>query len=63
MALLDPIILIAFFGGLGLAYLIGRAVRTLIRKRRAAKAVREPDLRSRQVKRAHKRRRQKGERP
>ena len=62
MALLDPIILIAFFGGLGLTFLIARMVRKLVDKRRAAKTVRGPDRRSRQVKRAQKRRLQKNDR-
>jgi hypothetical protein len=62
MALLDPIVLIAFFGALGLTFLIARMVRKLVDKRRAAKTVRGPDLRSRQVKRAQKRRLQKSDR-
>ena len=55
MALLDPIVLLVFFGALGLTYLVGRVIRGFLQRRRSAKTVAGPDLRSRQVKRAHKR--------
>lgn len=62
MALLDPVVILAFLGGVSLAYVIGRVVREILRRRRAAKFVPGPDPRSRQVKRAHKRRLKKSER-
>lgn len=62
MALLDPIVIFAFACGLGLAYVIGRIVREVLRRRREAKFVAGPDTRSRQVKRAQRRRRKKADR-
>lgn len=55
MFLGDPLFLLAFFGGLAITFLIARAIRRAIDRRRARREVRGPDTRSRQVKRADRR--------
>ena len=58
-ALLDPLLLIIFLGGLVLAFVIARSVRRLIDRRQARNTVAGPDTRSRQVRRAQRRQTQK----
>lgn len=55
MFLSDPLFLVTFFGGLAVTFLIARAIRRVIDRRRARRHVHGPDNRSRQVKRAHRR--------
>jgi hypothetical protein len=55
MMLSDPLFLVAFFGGLAVAFLIARSIRRLIDRRRARNVVAGPDTRSRQVRRAQRR--------
>lgn len=55
MFLTDPLFLLIFFGGLAVSFLVARAIRRFIDRRRARNYVHGPDTRSRQVKRAHRR--------
>lgn len=54
-ALLDPTVLVTFFGGLAVAFFIARGIRRFIDRRKARRFVPGPDTRSRQVRRAHRR--------
>ena len=55
MMITDPLFLITFFGGLAIAFLVARGIRRMIDRRKARHFVPGPDMRSRQVRRAHKR--------
>jgi hypothetical protein len=60
--LTDPLLLLTFALGAGVAFLAGRIIRGLINKRGRAKAAAQAPPPSRQVRRAEQRRREKSNR-